>query len=374
MDNRPEKKDYEDYLAHLERRAQNRSFEKPIVRSAASGETAKTRKRKLAVYRAFLLRIISVILCLTLIIILFVFLVKSCNSKEKKAEAKSEDKTASVVTDEVKKPSFYAKKDETFSEVGEDIVSKSVIFINTGENRIVTGRNMYEKMYPASTTKIMTLLVAVENVTDLSDTFTMTYQITDPLYKAGATVAGFSEGEILTVNDLLYGTILPSGGDAAIGLAEKISGSEQEFVKLMNKKAKELNLSSTHFANCTGLFDKENYTTAYDLAVILRAAMDNKTCKKILSTYKYTTSKTEKHPDGIELENTLFKYMYGTEPENAVILGGKTGFVSESGYCIASFGEDKDGKEYVCVGLNAVSRWPAVYDQINIYKNYTKGE
>ena len=200
----------------------------------------------------------------------------------------------------------------------------------------------------------------------------MTNEIIDPLYRAEATVAGFSAGEQVNMNDLLYGTILPSGGDAAMGLAIKIAGSEQEFVGLMNKKAKELKLGSTSFKNCTGLFDKEHYTTAYDMSVILRAAMENPVCKEILSTYKYTTSKTEKHPDGIELESTMFKYMYGTEPENATILGGKTGYVAESGFCLASFGEGKNGKEYVCVTLSAPTRWPGVYDHIKIYKEYTK--
>ena len=380
MDNQPNKKDYEGYFAEIENRLNSQrqnpapNPRDPITKTSNSNYRRPKSKKKITLYRTFLINAVTIVVGLSIMITVIVLTVRSCKTGKTEKNTSGEQKTVSVTAKDEKKVSFNAKKDDGYIEVGEDIMSKSVVFIDTEKNRIVAGRNMYEKMYPASTTKIMTLLVAVENVKDMSDTFTMTYQITDPLYKAEATVAGFTAGEVLTMDDLLYGTILPSGGDAAIGLAIKVAGSEEEFVKLMNKKAKELKLSSTHFANCTGLFDKENYTTAYDLSVILRAAMDNETCKKILATYKYTTSKTEKHPDGIELENTLFKYMYGTEPENAVILGGKTGYIGESGYCIASFGEDKNGKEYVCVTLFAPSRWPAVYDQINIYTEYTKGE
>ena len=151
-----------------------------------------------------------------------------------------------------------------------------------------------------------------------------------------------------------------------------IAGSEEEFVKLMNKKADELGLKDTHFTNSSGLYDKDHYTTAEDMAVIIRAAMKNPLCREVLSTYQYTTAKTPQHPDGIELTSTLFSYMYGTEPEGADILGGKTGFVNESGYCIATFGKSDNGTEYVCVTLKGVSLWPTVYDQIDLYSRYAK--
>ena len=200
---------------------------------------------------------------------------------------------------------------------------------------------------------------------------TMTLDITDPLYVAEASVAGFLNGEVISMTDLLYGLILPSGADAAVALTQKISGGETEFVKLMNAKAKELGLKDTRFANATGLFDKEQYTTAYDMAIILETALKNPICKKVISTYQYTTSKTEQHPEGIPLSATLFEYMYGTEPETATILGGKTGFVNESGYCIASYGTNNTtGNEYIVVTLKNSSRWPAFHGQIDLYKQF----
>ena len=120
------------------------------------------------------------------------------------------------------------------------------------------------------------------------------------------------------------------------------------------------------------MFDQNHYTTPEDMAVILRAAMQNDLCRKILSTYQYTTAPTPQHPDGILLTSTLFSHMYGTEPEGADILGGKTGFVNESGYCIASFGKSDGGTEYVCVTLGGNGLWPTVYDQFHLYEQYAK--
>ena len=141
----------------------------------------------------------------------------------------------------------------------------------------------------------------------------------------------------------------------------------------MNKKVKELGLKNTHFDNVTGLHSEQNYSTAYDMAVILDAALQNELCKKVLSTYQHTTAVTAQHPEGILLSSTLFNYMYGTEPVTATILGGKTGFVNESGYCIASYGAaNENGTEYIVVTLGNSARWPAFYGQIDLYKEFAK--
>ena len=247
------------------------------------------------------------------------------------------------------------------------------IIIDKSTDTVIAARNANTKAYPASTTKIMTLLVSVENLKDLSQTFTMSYEITDPLYVEEASVAGFLNGETITIKDLLYGAILPSGADASMALALTVAGSEKAFVELMNKKVKELGLKNTHFDNVTGLHSVNNYTTAYDMAIILNAAMKNNLCREILSTYQFTTSKTSQHPDGILLSSTLFNYMYGTEPETATILGGKTGFVNESGYCIASFGKANDtNNEYIIVTFGNSARMPAFFGQIGLYKDFAK--
>ena len=290
----------------------------------------------------------------------------------------SDDKYNSSTVEETEKkqdkiPKLVYKFTDDTAEIPATNDAQYAIVIDKKDNTVVAAKNAKERAYPASTTKIMTLLTAIDLITDYNDTFTMTLEITDPLFVEGASVAGFLNGEQVNMTDLLYGTILPSGADAAMGLAIKLTGSEKAFVKLMNKKVKELGLKNTHFDNVTGLHSENNYSTAYDMAIILDTALKNEVCKKILSTYQYTTAVTPQHPEGILLSSTLFTYMYGTEPETATILGGKTGYVNASGYCIASYGKNnQNSNEYIIVTLNNSAKMPAIFGQIDLYKEFAK--
>ncbi len=356
-------KGYEDYLKALE---QNLNKEKTVSQRPKQPPQTK------GLYRVMRLRKSVVFgFCAVVIIVIASLIMFGGKSKADTEKAPVEN---SVTDEEVQKTEKISYK---FTENTKDLLpendAKYGIVINKSTGTVVAARNPHEKAYPASTTKIMTLLVAVENIKDMNDTFTMTLDITDPLYLADASVAGFLNGEVIGMKDLLYGAILPSGADASMALAIKVAGSEQEFVKLMNKKVKDLGLKNTHFDNVTGLHSKQNYSTAYDMAAILDAALNNKICREVLSTYQYTTAKTSHHPEGIPLSSTLFSYMYGTEPETATILGGKTGFVNESGYCIASYGKaNESNKEYIVVTLSNSARWPAFYGQIDLYKAFAK--
>lgn len=359
-------KDYGEYFSALQKSIENKS--NPIKKQNAVELPQKRKPKRVRlrpwVYVAAGLTSVFLVICITLLIALPP-IIKAHN------ESKSQThQTENTTNDVVKVENRFAKFTERTNTIDSDIESGSIIVINCDTNEVVASRDATVRCYPASTTKIMTILTAVDYITDYSETFTFSFKITDPLYLAEATVAGFSNDESVNMTDMLYGAILPSGADATMGLALSIAGSEEEFVKLMNKKADELGLKDTHFTNASGLFDKNHYTTAEDMAVIIRAAMENELCREVLSTYQYTTAKTPQHPDGIELSSTLFSYMYGTEPEGADILGGKTGFVNESGYCIASFGKSDSGTEYVCVTLKGVSLWPTVYDQIDLYSRY----
>ncbi len=375
MSNGFNEKDYGEYFSELQKRLEKQNSAPihsriPEKQTSVSREGVKRERRKSGKKRFNAAAAISAALVVIVLAALAVG-IKSCTAKPEKTHTPIESQTA-VPQDTLtsSKPSLYAETDQNTKEICDEIESPNVIFINTTENRVVASRNADKRCYPASTTKIMTVLVAAEMITDFSDTFTMSYDITDPLYRQNATVAGFSAGEKVNMTDLLYGAILPSGADATTALALKLGGSEEGFAALMNKKAGELGLKQTHFTNASGLFDEQHYTTAQDMAVILEAAMQNELCRKILSTYKYTTAQTPEHPEGIELTSTLFSYMYGTEPEHADITGGKTGFTSESKYCIASFGVDDEGDEYVCVTLGTDGHWPAVFDQIEMYSIY----
>lgn len=366
--------DYSEYLASLEKSLQKerQSEQKPVsqrTRTVTSDRrTVRKKQRSRLNWKFIFLCMVS----LALVVLLVVCVAWKLPDNKKKA---NEQPQVAKVEEEV--PQKYipkkAKVTKNTLEIDDStgVQSESVIFINADSNEVVAQKNSSARLYPASTTKIMTLLVAVENTTDFDDTFEMTYAITDPLYRQNATVAGFSSGEKPTITDMLYGTILPSGADAAIGLALKISGSEEGFVALMNQKVKELGLKNTHFENVSGLHSENHYTTVEDMAVIVRAAFDNEICRKVLSTYKYTTSPTPQHPEGINLSATIFNYMYGTEPDGADIQGGKTGYTQEAGYCIASFGVTNSGENVFCVAFKAPSKWPAFYDQIKLYSLYS---
>lgn len=367
-------KGYEDYFKVLEQQ-----MNKAPQKRAAEPAPKKVIKQKPAVkshgiYKTVRIRKSAIAACLAAVIVIVgaVAVLSGSNKPQSTASEGSQSQETADSKENGVLAISYTFNSQTVAIPGSNDAQCAII-IDKSNNTVVASREPHKRAYPASTTKIMTLLVAAENITDLDDTFTMTLEITDPLFVAEASVAGFLDGEEVTMTDLLYGMILPSGADGAMGLAVKIAGSEEEFVKLMNKKVEELGLENTHFANVSGLHSTENYSSAYDMAVILDAAMQNELCREVLSTYQYTTRSTEQNPEGLQLSSTLFSYMYGTEPETATILGGKTGFVNESGYCIASFGKSNESeKEYIVVTLGNSARWPAFYGQIDLYKQFAK--
>ena len=367
-------KDYGDYFKSLEKRLSDSGEPSRKEEKSRNINTSKRRKKR-GIYKVISFKkvVLPLILIAAIVTVACAALPKIGKAKSEKAEEGADSQASLTQNLEETVPIITYQIDSDTAEIPASNDCGGAIIIETATGRAVAAKNPHTRFYPASTTKIMTLLVACENIKNYEDTFTMNLEITDPLYVAEASVAGFLNGEEITMTDLLYGLILPSGADAAIALAEKISGGEAEFVKLMNKKAEELGLTDTHFVNTSGLYDSEHYTTAYDMAVILETALQNPVCKKVLSTYRYTTSKTPQHPEGIELSATLFDYMYGTEPETATVLGGKTGFVNESGYCIASYGKSNEtDNEYIVVTLKNSSRWPAVHGQIDLYKQFAR--
>lgn len=251
------------------------------------------------------------------------------------------------------------------------VTAENSLLIDADTYEIFGRHNSLAKMYPASMTKVMTLLVAVEHLSDeqMSDTVTMTYDMLHPLIVENASRAGFEVDEEVTVKDLLYALILPSGADGAVGLCEYIAGGEENFVKLMNEKAEEMGLTSTHFTNSSGLHDKNHYTTCIEMAMIMKEAMENEECREILSTYQYTTSPTEIHPEGIPLTSTMFSRMYGTEVEGVTITSGKTGYTDEAGQCLVTYAEKGD-KNYILVLAGDYERYQAVYSTFYAYENY----
>ncbi|MBR6650466.1 MAG: D-alanyl-D-alanine carboxypeptidase [Clostridia bacterium] len=259
-----------------------------------------------------------------------------------------------------------------------DIDSSHGILINLRNNTVIAEKNGREKMYPASMTKILTLIVAYENAPDLDDTFTFDFDIVNDAYLAGASVAGFTTGETVTIRDLLYGTVLPSGADATTALAQYIAGDEVAFAALMNKKAKEIGMTNSHFVTASGLHDDDHYSTCEDMALALKYAIATPELREILGTYTYTTSKTPEHPDGIMLFSTMYTKMKGDEAGDTYVQGGKTGYTPEAHNCLASFAakcEEEDAEltapQYILVTGGGIGEYAAIYDAINAYKKYT---
>lgn len=222
-------------------------------------------------------------------------------------------------------------------------------------------------MYPASMTKIMTTIVAIENLSDLNQEITVTNDMIANLYAQDATQAGFQPGETVPAIDLLYGVMLPSGADCCIALADTIAGSEEGFVELMNQKAEKLGLENTHFCNTTGLHADDHYSTARDIAELLRYALKNSTFREIIESPYHSTPGTNVHPDGITFYSTMFKNLSDTTVIDGKIMGGKTGFTSEAGCCLASFAEIDD-IEYILVTAGAYQAGtPHIDDAVKLY-------
>ena len=254
--------------------------------------------------------------------------------------------------------------------VAVDAVMDSVS-VKTTFKEVLAEKGMDEKIYPASMTKVMTLLVAAENLPDLDATFTMTQAIIDPLYLAGASMAGYVNGETVTMRDLLYGAVVPSGAEATEALAQAVAGSEEAFVAMMNEKAAALGLANTHFMNTSGLHDENHYSTVREIALILQAALENETCTEILSAENYRASETEQHPDGLAMTN---KFLYRVHHEYALngaeITAAKTGYTAEAMNCCASAGTTPDGRSVICVTANAWTGEFCIEDHIALYTKY----
>lgn len=254
----------------------------------------------------------------------------------------------------------------------EELSSEYAALISLDSGKILAQKNGTDRMYPASMTKVMTLLVAYEQLDDLSETFTVTSAIIDPLYRENASLTGFSPNEEVSVLDLMYGTVLPSGAESAVSLAICAAGSEEEFVRLMNEKAAELGLTNTHFTNCSGLHNADHYSTAVEIAMILDYTMQYETCREILSTYQYTSSPTEKHPEGVAMTSTMLSRMYGDEPDGVTIHAGKTGYTPQAGQCLCSYAtDDVTGEAYIFVSSGAQGKFEPVFDAITAYSDYT---
>jgi len=251
---------------------------------------------------------------------------------------------------------------------GLDINSKNAILYNLNNNEIIYEKNSDEVIKIASLTKMMTTIVALENINNLDDKVMITSKMLEGLIEKNASVAGFKVGDIVTYKDLLHGAMLPSGADATQALAISVSGNIDDYVLLMNNKAKQLKLTNTYFTNTTGLDEDNNHSTVKDVAILLQYALSNDTFKKIFQTRYYETTNGLKLISKIE-ENSL-KYNIDT----SIVKGAKTGMTYKAGLCLASVATFND-IDYLLVtaGADINLKQPLnIIDSLNIYDYYFK--
>ncbi|MGE7949799.1 D-alanyl-D-alanine carboxypeptidase family protein [Lysinibacillus sp. NPDC093688] len=225
--------------------------------------------------------------------------------------------------------------------------SKNALLLNE-KGDVLFEKNADDIIYPASLTKIMTAIVAIEMTTDLQKQTIVEPQMISKFTAQNASMAGFKAGDFVTIEDLLYGTLLASGADATGTLANAIAGSEESFVTLMNNKAHELGLNDTHFVNASGLHDSAHVSSVRDISKLFRYAIENPTFYQIMTSKSYSTHV----PNELTITSSLLTKIPGGE---GAILGGKTGYTPEAGLCLASIIE-KDGKQYIFVTTNAAGQ------------------
>ena len=345
-------------------------------RAALRAQRIAIRKRK---QRARRVRQLKQCLPLAALAVILVVILAVSKSRQEPGQEDGDPASVTAVMPEAdlsdlpqpQEPYTVTKTADTV-QLGESISSTYAVVIDLAKGAMLAERDFQAVINPASMTKVLTLLVAAEHLENrLDETFTMTIDITDYCFVNDCSVVGLDVGETVSVRELLYGCILPSGADASLGLAMVTAGSHEAFVELMNEKLEELGLSETaHFTNAVGLYDANHHCTVYDMAMILKAAMDNPLCREILDARSYETLPTEAHPDGQILSNWFLRRIEDKDTGDIDVVGGKTGYVVESGNCAASCGEAPDGNRYICVTGNAGSGWQAIYDHAALYKTY----
>jgi D-alanyl-D-alanine carboxypeptidase (penicillin-binding protein 5/6) len=280
------------------------------------------------------------------------------------------------------KPSYIMDKagavainKKTDGDVG--IYSKYAILVDLDTNKIVAERNCDEMIYPASMTKVMTLLVACERLqqSDMDRCVAMSADVIAAMQAQNASGWGFEPGEELRVIDLLYAVALESDCAASIQLAIYVAGSHEAFVQMMNDKVAELGLLATHFVNATGLHDNNHYTTSREMASIMAAAMDNEQVKTLLSCERWNFSTNIRSGTFystyfVDLYNYMGKLPFF--PDKGEIVAAKTGLTDEAGYCLATYMESASGGRYVVITAKASSQLLYVEDYRYIYGKYAK--
>ena len=316
------------------------------------------------------------------------------NKKPKPSEDSGETDDKSFVSAGIVLPSSTARgsylSTNTPSTQISGISSAAAILVDVETNTAIAGKMQDERIYPASMTKVMTLLVACERATDAGKLLTVEQWMVDYQTQMEASGAGLEVGEQISVENALYLINYQSDTIACLLIAKHVAGSEEAFVGLMNEKAAELGLTNTHFTNTTGLHNEGHYTTCREMAAIMNCAMQNPIAKKIITSYEIRTIQTYKNYEKYMSRNPIctwysdpsrFKdnprYVGGSD---ITVIGGKTGYEDIPTGCFVTVGKDMtSNKQYICVTVGRINTSDPVVgaststaDTVTVYKNYAK--
>lgn len=239
------------------------------------------------------------------------------------------------------------KEDAKVTETGLNVEAKSAILIEPISGKILFEKNPHEKLPPASVTKIMTMLLTMEAIDSGKIKMSDKVTVSENSKKMGGSSMLLDTGEVRSVEDLIKGIGIASGNDAAVAMAEYLSGSEEAFVKVMNERAVQLGMKNTSFKNCTGLSAPGHVTTAYDIALMSKELLKHPTILKYTGTYMETISEGRKSPIGLVNHNKLVRFFKGCD-------GLKTGFTDEAKYCISATAT-RDGVRMLSVVVGSPS-------------------
>lgn len=250
---------------------------------------------------------------------------------------------SSILAAPVKTPSAPENKIE--NNVNLEVDAKSVILMEPTTGKVIFEKNPHEKLAPASVTKIMTMLIAMENIDSGKIKMSDKVTVSENAKKMGGSSMILDTGEVRTVEELLKGIAIASGNDAAVAIAEYIGGSESNFVSMMNERAVKLGMTDTVFKNCTGLSTPGHVTSAYDISLMSRELLKHSSVLKYTGTYMETITEGRKTPIGLVNHNKLVRFFKGCD-------GLKTGFTDEAKYCISATAV-RDNVRMLCVVMGS---------------------
>lgn len=293
------------------------------------------------IMRRILTRVLTAVLLLSNIV----------NTTAYAATTQKEQSSTSSIESTATDTSTEAKSNFKWPKITDGLTSESAILIDASSGLVLYEKNANEELYPASITKIMTTLIALEN-SSLNEIVTFSHNAVFSI-ESGSTHIARKEGEQLTMEQCLYAVMLASANEVSNAVAEHVAGSIDKFAEMMNAKAKELGCKNTNFVNANGLHDDNHYTSAYDMALIAREAMKNETFRKITATKSYVIPTTNKSDEEFPMANHQQLLLgYKLTKKYDACIGGKTGYTNAARNTLVSFA-NKDGIELICVVMKS---------------------